>query len=157
MRVPGLCVCGLTACYSLVCDPYVCLCRLRFIPVCLCRLCLVSVTCICDRVTQGEHRLLLTGTPLQNNLVELMSLLVFVMPHMFGKFKKSLQTIFEIIPVRRPCWADGYGREWDRWGDQIGLPGEVGCGSWLSGVRLLHCPVLSCPDAMTRKRVMICV
>ena len=31
----------------------------------------------------AEHRLLLTGTPLQNNLVELMSLLVFVMPQMF--------------------------------------------------------------------------
>ena len=50
--------------------------------------------------SQGEHRLLLTGTPLQNNLVELMSLLVFVMPHMFGKFQKHFQTMFEIIPVR---------------------------------------------------------
>ncbi|XP_043225767.1 SWI/SNF-related matrix-associated actin-dependent regulator of chromatin subfamily A containing DEAD/H box 1 homolog [Amphibalanus amphitrite] len=47
---------------------------------------------------KGDHRLLLTGTPLQNNLVELMSLLVFVMPHMFGKVRKSLQTMFEIIP-----------------------------------------------------------
>ncbi|XP_037083118.1 SWI/SNF-related matrix-associated actin-dependent regulator of chromatin subfamily A containing DEAD/H box 1 homolog [Pollicipes pollicipes] len=46
----------------------------------------------------GEHRLLLTGTPLQNNLLELMSLLVFVMPHMFGKFRQSLQTMFEVIP-----------------------------------------------------------
>uniref|UniRef100_A0A671LDK2 DNA helicase n=1 Tax=Sinocyclocheilus anshuiensis TaxID=1608454 RepID=A0A671LDK2_9TELE len=32
----------------------------------------------------AEHRLLLTGTPLQNNLLELMSLLNFIMPSMFS-------------------------------------------------------------------------
>jgi len=34
----------------------------------------------------GRRRILLTGTPLQNNLVELISLLYFTMPHMFGKY-----------------------------------------------------------------------
>merc|ERR1712227_328895 len=34
---------------------------------------------------RGRRKLLLTGTPLQNNLVELMSLLIFVMPGMFAK------------------------------------------------------------------------
>ncbi|KAJ1793466.1 swr1 complex component [Coemansia sp. RSA 2167] len=35
-----------------------------------------------------EHRLLLTGTPLQNNLMELWSLLYFLMPHGFAEMDK---------------------------------------------------------------------
>lgn len=43
----------------------------------------------------GNFRLLLTGTPLQNNLRELISLLEFIMPHLFVSKKESLQTIFK--------------------------------------------------------------
>uniref|UniRef100_T1J3V7 SWI/SNF-related matrix-associated actin-dependent regulator of chromatin subfamily A containing DEAD/H box 1 homolog n=1 Tax=Strigamia maritima TaxID=126957 RepID=T1J3V7_STRMM len=41
---------------------------------------------------KAKHRLLLTGTPLQNNLIELMSLLMFVMPNVFeGKTEEVVQ------------------------------------------------------------------
>lgn len=43
----------------------------------------------------GNFRVLLTGTPLQNNLRELISLLEFIMPHLFISKKESLQTIFK--------------------------------------------------------------
>ncbi|QLG73201.1 hypothetical protein HG535_0E02850 [Zygotorulaspora mrakii] len=44
---------------------------------------------------QGNFRLLLTGTPLQNNLKELMSLLEFIMPNLFESKKDHLATIFK--------------------------------------------------------------
>ena len=44
--------------------------------------------------TQAERRLLLTGTPLQNNLLELMSLLSFVMPSVFRPYLQPLQATF---------------------------------------------------------------
>lgn len=43
----------------------------------------------------AKFRLLLTGTPLQNNLRELMSLLEFIMPQLFVSQKESLATIFK--------------------------------------------------------------
>ncbi|KAH9632929.1 hypothetical protein HF086_002751 [Spodoptera exigua] len=43
----------------------------------------------------SKHRLLLTGTPLQNNLLELMSLLCFVMPHMFSGKTDDLKSLFQ--------------------------------------------------------------
>lgn len=46
----------------------------------------------------SKGRLLLTGTPLQNNLVELMSLLYFVMPNIF---KHSTEHIRKIFSTRR--------------------------------------------------------
>jgi len=49
---------------------------------------------------QAPRKLLLTGTPLQNNLVELMSLLVFVMPDMFANKKEQLKKMFSMFPVR---------------------------------------------------------
>ena len=47
---------------------------------------------------RGRRKLLLTGTPLQNNLVELMSLLIFVMPGMFAKKKEQLRKMFSLFP-----------------------------------------------------------
>ncbi|CAB3227270.1 unnamed protein product [Arctia plantaginis] len=44
---------------------------------------------------KSKHRLLLTGTPLQNNLLELMSLLAFVMPHMFSGKTDDLKSLFQ--------------------------------------------------------------
>lgn len=43
---------------------------------------------------QAKNRLLLTGTPVQNNLLELMSLLNFVMPHMFSSSTSEIRRIF---------------------------------------------------------------
>ncbi|KAI4142878.1 MAG: hypothetical protein LQ340_007187 [Diploschistes diacapsis] len=42
-----------------------------------------------------QFRLLLTGTPLQNNLTELMSLLNFIMPNIFKDHKDDLEVIFK--------------------------------------------------------------
>ena len=47
---------------------------------------------------QATRKLLLTGTPLQNNLVELMSLLVFVMPDMFANKKEQLRKMISMFP-----------------------------------------------------------
>ena len=43
----------------------------------------------------GNFRVLLTGTPLQNNLKELISLLAFLMPELFQEKMEELQAIFE--------------------------------------------------------------
>lgn len=43
----------------------------------------------------AHFRLLLTGTPLQNNLKELMSLLEFIMPNLFVSKKDDLATVFK--------------------------------------------------------------
>lgn len=43
---------------------------------------------------ESKFRLLLTGTPLQNNLKELISLLAFLMPRMFNERKEDLSSIF---------------------------------------------------------------
>ena len=57
---------------------------------------------------RGRRKLLLTGTPLQNNLVELMSLLIFVMPGMFAKKKEQLKKMFSLFPKTQDeserCW-----------------------------------------------------
>ena len=50
-------------------------------------------------IFQASRKLLLTGTPMQNNLVELMSLLVFVMPEMFANKKEQLKKMFSMFPV----------------------------------------------------------
>lgn len=44
---------------------------------------------------KAEFRLLLTGTPLQNNLQELASLLAFIMPDLFVNHKEELSYIFK--------------------------------------------------------------
>lgn len=43
----------------------------------------------------AQNRLLLTGTPLQNNLLELMSLLCFVMPSMFAERTDDIKNLFQ--------------------------------------------------------------
>ena len=43
----------------------------------------------------ADFRLLLTGTPLQNNLTELMSLLNFIMPDTFAEHNEKLEVIFK--------------------------------------------------------------
>ncbi|XP_054709852.1 SWI/SNF-related matrix-associated actin-dependent regulator of chromatin subfamily A containing DEAD/H box 1 homolog [Uloborus diversus] len=46
---------------------------------------------------KAPRRLLLTGTPLQNNLVELMSLLIFAMPHMFSGKIEQIKQMFSCV------------------------------------------------------------
>ncbi|XP_042909421.1 SWI/SNF-related matrix-associated actin-dependent regulator of chromatin subfamily A containing DEAD/H box 1 homolog isoform X2 [Parasteatoda tepidariorum] len=46
---------------------------------------------------RAPRRLLLTGTPLQNNLVELMSLLIFAMPHMFSGKTEQIKQMFSAV------------------------------------------------------------
>ena len=48
---------------------------------------------------KSKRKLLLTGTPLQNNLVELMSLLYFVMPNMFQSQTEYINKIFAAKPA----------------------------------------------------------
>lgn len=43
----------------------------------------------------AQRRILLTGTPLQNNLLELMSLLCFVMPSIFAKKSEDIKSLFQ--------------------------------------------------------------
>uniref|UniRef100_A0A182JVJ0 SWI/SNF-related matrix-associated actin-dependent regulator of chromatin subfamily A containing DEAD/H box 1 homolog n=1 Tax=Anopheles christyi TaxID=43041 RepID=A0A182JVJ0_9DIPT len=43
----------------------------------------------------AKYRILLTGTPLQNNLLELMSLLCFVMPKLIGSKVDDIKTLFQ--------------------------------------------------------------
>ena len=48
---------------------------------------------------QAKRRILLTGTPMQNSLKELMSLLIFVMPKMFESHRHQLLKTFTMYPV----------------------------------------------------------
>ncbi|KAF9965877.1 hypothetical protein BGZ73_001241, partial [Actinomortierella ambigua] len=45
---------------------------------------------------KAPFRLLLTGTPLQNNLEELLSLLIFIMPTLFQEHEEVLRTMFKV-------------------------------------------------------------
>lgn len=52
----------------------------------------------------ASRRILLTGTPLQNNLLELMSLLCFVMPKLFANKTEDIKTLFS---KKAPKLEDG--------------------------------------------------
>ena len=45
---------------------------------------------------QSKRKLLLTGTPIQNNLIEICSLLYFVMPHAFKNDQKMINKTFQL-------------------------------------------------------------
>lgn len=49
---------------------------------------------------RADRRILLTGTPLQNNLLELMSLLCFVMPKLFGGKVEDIKALFQRIKTK---------------------------------------------------------
>ncbi|XP_032675954.1 SWI/SNF-related matrix-associated actin-dependent regulator of chromatin subfamily A containing DEAD/H box 1 homolog isoform X2 [Odontomachus brunneus] len=55
----------------------------------------------------AKHRILLTGTPLQNNLLELMSLLIFVMPSLFAGKQADLKSLFSKNPKTPADKKDG--------------------------------------------------
>ena len=66
----------------------------------------INIAVVCSKQTgsfviQARRRLLLTGTPLQNNLIELMSLLVFLMPDLFVDKTDILKRIFTSFSVRK--------------------------------------------------------
>ncbi|OBS82214.1 hypothetical protein A6R68_23797 [Neotoma lepida] len=54
----------------------------------------------------ANNRLLLTGTPVQNNLLELMSLLNFVMPHMFSSSTSEIRRMFSSKTEPTHCEAN---------------------------------------------------
>ncbi|KYQ91957.1 SNF2-related domain-containing protein [Tieghemostelium lacteum] len=47
----------------------------------------------------SKHRLLLTGTPLQNNLYELWALLNFLMPHIFGEGSRNNSLLAQLLEL----------------------------------------------------------
>lgn len=49
---------------------------------------------------KSRHRLLLTGTPLQNNLTELWSLLNYILPAVFGVWRARMRA----LPALTRCW-----------------------------------------------------
>ncbi|GME78530.1 unnamed protein product [Ambrosiozyma monospora] len=64
-----------------------------------------------DRVTQlmklkANYRVLLTGTPLQNNLRELVSLLCFIMPDLFKEKRDDFEVIFNQKTTTRGSTRD---------------------------------------------------
>lgn len=52
----------------------------------------------------SERRLVLTGTPLQNNLLELMSLLVFTLPDVLPNYQRVMNVDSCFVDVPRIFW-----------------------------------------------------
>ncbi|KRZ79246.1 SWI/SNF-related matrix-associated actin-dependent regulator of chromatin subfamily A containing DEAD/H box 1B [Trichinella papuae] len=54
-----------------------------------------------------KHRILLTGTPLQNSLIELISLLYFIMPKIFRKLKIGLNDLSNLFQLKNISSPEG--------------------------------------------------
>ncbi|KRY77140.1 SWI/SNF-related matrix-associated actin-dependent regulator of chromatin subfamily A containing DEAD/H box 1B [Trichinella pseudospiralis] len=54
-----------------------------------------------------KHRILLTGTPLQNSLIELISLLYFIMPKIFRKLKIGLNDMSNLFQLKNISSPEG--------------------------------------------------
>lgn len=49
---------------------------------------------------RGQKKILLTGTPLQNNLIELISLLFFTMSKLFTRYCENIKTLLQMFAQR---------------------------------------------------------
>ncbi|KAJ3372791.1 ATP-dependent helicase smarcad1 [Kappamyces sp. JEL0680] len=61
-------------------------------------------------------KLLITGTPMQNNLMELLSLLTFIMPELFEPARASFEAIFDLKPSNNQLEDDVSRRRLDHAG-----------------------------------------
>lgn len=71
---------------------------------------------------RSKRKLLLTGTPLQNNLVELMSLMYFVMPELFEAYQDDMGQILGQFQQKNGMTSADYGEEKINQAKQIMLP-----------------------------------
>ncbi|KAK6009542.1 helicase protein [Ostertagia ostertagi] len=56
---------------------------------------------------KGKRKVLMTGTPLQNNLIELISLMYFVMTHIFTKYCEDIAQLLQHFKQQGPALESG--------------------------------------------------
>uniref|UniRef100_A0A7I4YDG9 SWI/SNF-related matrix-associated actin-dependent regulator of chromatin subfamily A containing DEAD/H box 1 homolog n=1 Tax=Haemonchus contortus TaxID=6289 RepID=A0A7I4YDG9_HAECO len=56
---------------------------------------------------KGKRKVLMTGTPLQNNLIELISLIYFVMTHIFTKYCEDIAQLLQHFKQQGPALESG--------------------------------------------------
>ncbi|KAK6060272.1 protein, SNF2 family [Cooperia oncophora] len=56
---------------------------------------------------RGKRKVLMTGTPLQNNLIELISLMYFVMTHIFTKYCEDIAQLLQHFKQQGPALESG--------------------------------------------------